>query len=135
MAKYRAKPRFDAVDALERVRPLRDQIVVLPDQHVHPTLVLAAERGPTSGVVVAVGPGARVKRRERNADGDVIRLRETGRVIPMSVKVGDRIHFGKPPNGWYTWPEIVVGATVHYVMQEADVCFIEEPDGGCSTAA
>ena len=86
----------------EKIRPLRDNVCVKRFEYEHPTLYVAGVR-LNKGVVVAVGPGRRIRRKTRfdlMADGvNTTRSlwfedgEETGQVRPMRVKVGDVVEF------------------------------------------
>jgi len=92
-----------------KIQPLDDRIVlkiieaeaktaggiVLPD---------TAKEKPQEGKVVAVGNG---------------RLGEDGTRIPMEVKVGDRVIFGK-----FSGDEVKVGDDEHKIIRESDVLAI-----------
>lgn len=56
---------------------------------------------PEQGVVVAVGSG------KKNEDG---------KVIPLSVKVGDKVMFSK-----YGYDEIKIGGVEYYVVSENNI--------------
>ena len=68
-----------------KIKPLHDRAVIrrLEEQRTSPGGIVipdtAAEK-PSQGEVVHVGPG---------------KLDDSGKVIPMGVKVGDRVLFGK----------------------------------------
>ncbi len=83
-----------------KLRPLRDRVLIKRLEYKHPVLAVV---GVTlqKGVVIAVGPGRRERRKVRFEkmpgmsagamyfeDGE-----ETGRVHPMKVKVGDVVEF------------------------------------------
>lgn len=85
-----------------RIRPLRDNVVVQRFDFEHPTLEVVGVK-INKGVVVAVGPGRRMRRKTRFdlmqdgrntqrslwfEDGD-----ETGKIRPMRVKPGDCVEF------------------------------------------
>ncbi|HZH28415.1 MAG TPA: co-chaperone GroES, partial [Azospirillaceae bacterium] len=68
-----------------RFRPLHDRVVVRrieQDQKTAGGIIIpdTAKEKPMEGEVLAVGPGARD---------------ENGKVVPLDVKVGDRVLFGK----------------------------------------
>ncbi|MFQ5840125.1 MAG: co-chaperone GroES [Candidatus Methylomirabilales bacterium] len=90
-----------------RVQPLHDRLlvkrfeeksevkkggIIIPD---------TAKEKPQEGEVIAVGPG---------------KLTDEGKTIPMSLKVGDKILFGK-----YSGSEVRVGDEELLIMREDDV--------------
>lgn len=56
---------------------------------------------PEQGTVVAIGPGKRD---------------ESGKLIPLSVKVGDKVVFSK-----YGYDEVKVGGVEYYVVKEENI--------------
>jgi len=94
-----------------KIRPLRDKIlvkrlegeekskggIIIPD---------SAKEKPMEGLVVAVGTG---------------KLNEEGKVIPMVVKVGDRILFAK-----YSGTEVKIEGDDHLVITEEEILGIIE---------
>ncbi len=89
-----------------KFRPLHDRVVIeridaeaktaggiiIPD---------TAQEKPQQGKVTAVGPGARD---------------ESGRLIPIDVKVGDRILFGK-----WSGTEVRIDGVEYLIMKESDI--------------
>jgi chaperonin GroES len=89
-----------------KFRPLHDRIVlkridaeaktaggiIVPD---------TAQEKPQQGEVIAVGPGARD---------------DSGKLIPIDVKVGDRVLFGK-----WSGTEVKIDGVEYLIMQESDV--------------
>ena len=89
-----------------KFRPLHDRIVIeridaeaktaggiiIPD---------TAQEKPQQGKVIAVGPGARD---------------ESGKLIPVDVKVGDRILFGK-----WSGTEVKIDGVEYLIMKESDI--------------
>jgi chaperonin GroES len=89
-----------------KFRPLHDRIVIkrieaeaksvggiiIPD---------TAKEKPQQGEVVAVGPGGRD---------------ETGKLIPIDVKAGDRVLFGK-----WSGTEVKIDDDEYLIMKESDV--------------
>jgi chaperonin GroES len=71
--------------------------IVLPD---------SAGEKPDQGVVLAVGPGKRD---------------DSGKIIPMDVKVGDNVLFGK-----YSGQTVKVGGEEVLVMREEDIMGVLE---------
>ncbi|MGL4371741.1 MAG: co-chaperone GroES [Alphaproteobacteria bacterium] len=87
-------------------RPLHDRVLVKRTEAEEKTaggIIIpdTAKEKPMEGEVVAVGPGARS---------------EDGKVLPMDVKQGDRILFGK-----WSGTEIKLGAQDYIVMKESDI--------------
>lgn len=84
------------------LRPLRDRIVVKPlERKQSEVLFVVNAEKYNLGEVVATGPKA------------------------DSVKVGDRVRFGTD-EGYLTFPELMENGERFLVLQEADVCFVEE---------
>ncbi len=95
------------------IRPLRDRIIVKRIEAQRTTasgIVIpdTATEKPEQGEVVAVGPG------KRDDKGDL---------IPMGVKVGDRVLFGK-----YAGQTVKVEGEELQVMREDDIMGIIEMD-------
>lgn len=88
------------------VRPLNDRILVKrveEDQTTPGGIIIpdSAKEKPVTGEVVAAGKG---------------RMLDDGKTIPLEVKVGDKILFGK-----YVGTEIKLGGTEYLMMKEDDV--------------
>ena len=89
-----------------QTRPLHDRVIVKRLEVERTTasgIVLPDMAGekPDQGEVIAVGPGKRD---------------EAGKLIPMDVKVGDRVIFGK-----YSGQTVKVGGEEFLVMREEDI--------------
>jgi chaperonin GroES len=92
--------------AKSKFRPLHDRVVVkridaeakskggiiIPD---------SAKEKPSQGEVVAIGPGGRD---------------EAGKLIPIDIKVGDRVLFGK-----WSGTEVKLDAEELLIMKESDI--------------
>jgi chaperonin GroES len=88
------------------VRPLHDRIIVHRleegEQHVGGIIIPeSAKEKPQQGTVIAAGNG--------KADED-------GKRVPLDVKTGDRILFGK-----YSGQEIRLDGQEYFIMKEDDV--------------
>ena len=88
-----------------QVRPLHDRIIVKRIEEEEKTaggIIIpdTAKEKPQQGKVVAAGPGRH----------------EDGKVIPLDVKKGDTILFGK-----YAGTEIKLDGVEHLIMREDDV--------------
>ena len=96
-----------------KFRPLHDRIVVtridaesksaggiiIPD---------TAKEKPSEGEVISVGPGGRD---------------ESGKIIPIDLKVGDRVLFGK-----WSGTEVKIEGVEYLIMKESDIMgVIEQP--------
>jgi chaperonin GroES len=94
-----------------KFRPLHDRVVVrLVDSETKTAggIIIpdtAAEK-PQQGEVIAVGPGARD---------------ETGKLVPLDVKSGDRILFGK-----WSGTEVKLDGEELLIMKESDIMGIIE---------
>ena len=87
-------------------KPLHDRVVVKRVQSEEKTkggLIIPdnAKEKPAEGEVVAVGEGAR---------------KDSGELIPMTVKKGDRILFGK-----WSGTEVTLNGEELLIMKESDV--------------
>lgn len=61
--------------------------------------------------VIAVGPGLPNKR---------------GNIMPLDVKIGDRVCYGGERLGCINFPKVVEDGVEYRVIQEADICFVQE---------
>jgi chaperonin GroES len=94
-----------------KFRPLHDRIVVRRIEAEEKTkggviIPDTAQEKPMQGEVIAVGPGARD---------------EQGKVVPLDVKEGDRILFGK-----WSGTEVKIDGDELLIMKESDVMGILE---------
>ncbi len=92
-------------------RPLHDRVVVRRLEGEEKTkggIIIpdTAKEKPQEGQVVAVGPGARD---------------EAGKLVPLDLKVGDRIIFGK-----WSGTEVKIDGEDLLIMKESDVMGIVE---------
>ena len=91
---------------MTKFRPLHDRVVVKrieADQKTKGGIIIpdTAQEKPQEGKVVAVGPGGRD---------------EAGKLIPIDVKAGDRILFGK-----WSGTEIKIDGDELLIMKESDI--------------
>jgi chaperonin GroES len=89
-----------------KFRPLHDRVVVkriaAEDKTASGIIIPdTAKEKPSQGEVVAVGPGGRD---------------EAGQVIPMDLKIGDRVLFGK-----WSGTEIKIDGAELLIMNESDI--------------
>jgi len=92
-------------------RPLHDRVVVRRLEAEEKTaggIIIpdTAKEKPMEGEIVAVGPGARD---------------ETGKLVPLDVKAGDRILFGK-----WSGTEVKLNNEELLIMKESDIMGIIE---------
>jgi chaperonin GroES len=102
----RAYARHSEEIAMTKFRPLHDRVVVKridADQKTKGGIIIpdTAQEKPQEGKVVAVGPGGRD---------------ESGKLIPIDVKAGDRILFGK-----WSGTEIKIDGEELLIMKESDI--------------
>lgn len=93
------------------IRPLHDRVIVKrvePETRTASGLYIpdAAGEKPDQGEVLAVGPG---------------KHDDAGKLIPMDVKVGDRVLFGK-----YSGQTVKVDGEEYLVMREEDIMGVLE---------
>jgi chaperonin GroES len=94
-----------------KIRPLQDRVIVKRIEEEEKTkggLIIpdTAKEKPQEGKIVAVGKG---------------KLNEDGKVMPLDVKVNDRVLFGK-----YSGTEINIEGEEHLIMREEDILGIIE---------
>jgi chaperonin GroES len=101
-------------------RPLHDRVlvrridaeeksaggIIIPD---------TAKEKPQEGEIIAVGPGAR---------------NEQGQLVPLDVKAGDRVLFGK-----WSGTEVKIDGQDLLIMKESDILGIVEHSGKLKKAA
>lgn len=94
-----------------KFRPLHDRVVVRrvesEDKTVGGIIIPdTAREKPQEGEVIAIGPGSRD---------------ESGKLIPIDLKVGDRILFGK-----WSGTEVKIDGEELLIMKESDVVGVLE---------
>ena len=94
-----------------KIRPLQDRVIVRRLEEEEKTkggIIIpdTAKEKPQEGKVIAVGKG---------------KMTEEGKLIPLDVKVGDKILFGK-----YSGTEIKIEGEEHLIMREEDILGIIE---------
>jgi len=103
-----------------KFRPLHDRVVVRRIESEAKTaggIIIpdTAKEKPQEGEVIAVGPGGRD---------------EAGKPIPLDVKAGDRILFGK-----WSGTEVKIDGQEYLIMKESDVMGIIEATAAGRKAA
>ena len=94
-----------------KIKPLGDRVIVKPteEKEVKKGGIIipdTAKEKPQEGEVIAVGPG---------------KVDETGKKIPMDVKAGDKILYGK-----YSGTEIKIDDKEYLIMHQEDILGIVE---------
>ncbi len=94
-----------------KFRPLHDRVVVKridAEEKSTGGIIIpdTAKEKPSQGEVIAIGPGGRD---------------ESGNLIPLDVKVGDRILFGK-----WSGNEVKIDGVEYLIMKESDVMGVIE---------
>jgi chaperonin GroES len=89
-----------------KMKPLADRVVIKPSEAEETSkggIILpdTAKEKPVVGEVVAVGPG---------------KVSDEGKKVPMEVKVGDKVLYGK-----YSGTEVTVEGEEYLIMREADI--------------
>ena len=88
-----------------KFRPLHDRVVVDASMPIPSPLVAAhpdsAQEKPSQGEILAVGPGGRG---------------EAGKLIPIDLKKGDRVLFGK-----WSGTEVKIDGQDLLIMKESDI--------------
>ena len=93
-----------------KIRPLHDRVIVKRIDEEEKTkggIIIpdTAKEKPQEGRVVAVGPGKQ----------------DDGKVVPLGVKAGDKILFGK-----YSGTEIKLDGEEHLILREDDILGVLE---------
>ena len=94
-----------------KFRPLHDRVVVTridADNKTPGGIIIpdTAKEKPTEGEVIAVGPGGRD---------------ENGKLIPIDLKKGDRVLFGK-----WSGTEVKIEGVEYLIMKESDIMGVIE---------
>ena len=103
-----------------KFRPLHDRVVVKrieAEEKSAGGIIIpdTAKEKPQQGEVIAVGPGGRD---------------ETGKLIPIDVKTGDRVLFAK-----WSGTEVKIHGVEYLIMKESDIMgVLAETDSGRKAA-
>ena len=103
-----------------KFRPLHDRVVVKrieSDEKTAGGIIIpdTAKEKPQQGEVIAVGPGGRD---------------ETGKLIPIDVKKGDVVLFGK-----WSGTEVKIDGVEYLIMKESDIMGVLEDSASKKKAA
>ena len=101
-------------------RPLHDRVLVRrieADEKTAGGIIIpdTAKEKPSQGEIIAVGPGGRD---------------ESGKLIPIDIKAGDRVLFGK-----WSGTEVKIDGEDLLIMKESDILGIVEDAGKLRKAA
>ena len=96
-----------------KFRPLHDRVVVKridAEEKTSGGIIIpdTAKEKPSQGEIVAVGPGGRD---------------DSGKLIPVDVKVGNRILFGK-----WSGTEVKIDDVEYLIMKESDIMGVVETE-------
>ena len=103
-----------------KFRPLHDRVVVTridAEEKTAGGIIIpdTAKEKPTEGEVIAVGPGGRD---------------ESGKLIPLDLKKGDRVLFGK-----WSGTEVKIDGVEYLIMKESDIMGVIEQTSARAKAA
>src|ERR1700754_5139568 len=103
-----------------KFRPLHDRVVVeriTADQKTAGGIIIpdTAQEKPQQGKIIAVGPGGRD---------------ESGKLIPIDVKPGDLVLFGK-----WSGTEVKIDGKDYLIMKESDIMGVLEGGAAKKKAA
>jgi chaperonin GroES len=92
------------------IKPLADRVLIEPmeqqEERIGSIIIPdTAKEKPQEGKVIAVGPGRQ----------------ENGKVVPLQVKVGDRVLYGK-----YAGTEIKKDGKEYLIVRESDILAVIE---------
>jgi len=111
---------LDSEEEAMKFRPLHDRVVVRrieEDTKTAGGIIIpdTAKEKPMQGEVIAAGPGARD---------------ENGRIVPLDVKRGDRVLFGK-----WSGTEVKIDGEDLLIMKESDILGVIEGKASVRAAA
>ena len=103
-----------------KFRPLHDRVVVRrieAEEKSAGGIIIpdTAQEKPSQGEVIAVGPGGRD---------------ESGKLVPIDIKVGDRVLFGK-----WSGTEVKIDGEELLIMKESDIMGVIEETAAKKKAA
>jgi chaperonin GroES len=118
--KHHPSPVKNKWRTLMKFRPLHDRVVVErieADAKSSGGIIIpdTAQEKPSQGEIIAIGPGGRD---------------ESGKLIPIDLKVGDRVLFGK-----WSGTEIKLDGVDYLIMKESDVMGVVEQPAAKKKAA
>jgi len=101
-------------------RPLHDRVLVRrieAEEKTRGGIIIpeTAKEKPIEGEILAIGPGARD---------------EMGRIVPLDVKVGDRVLFGK-----WAGTDVLIDGEERLILKESDILGLIEGKSRATKAA
>jgi chaperonin GroES len=104
---------------MEKLTPLGNNVIVKPlaEETVSRGGIIlpdTAKEKPQEGEIIAVGLG---------------KVNKAGKLIPMDVKVGDRVIYAK-----YTGSELKIGDEKYLIMPESDILAVKVTQASASTS-
>jgi chaperonin GroES len=107
-------------ELMKRFRPLHDRVLVRRVEAEEKTpggIIIpdTAKEKPVEGEVLAVGSGARD---------------ETGKIVPLDVKAGDRVLFGK-----WSGTDVIIDGEERLILKESDILGVIEAKSGATAKA
>lgn len=96
---------------MSKIRPLHEKVLVrrLEEEEISKGGIIipdSAKEKPAEGEIVAAGKG---------------KITEDGKVLPLDVKVGDKVLFGK-----YSGSEVKIDGDEYLIMNENDILAVIE---------
>ena len=106
--------------AMHGFRPLHDRVLVRrieAEEKTRGGIIIpeTAKEKPIEGEILAIGPGARD---------------EMGRIVPLDVKVGDRVLFGK-----WAGTDVLIDGEERLILKESDILGLIEGKSRATKAA
>jgi chaperonin GroES len=110
----------DGKRAMHGFRPLHDRVLVRrieAEEKTRGGIIIpeTAKEKPIEGEILAIGPGARD---------------EMGRIVPLDVKVGDRVLFGK-----WAGTDVLIDGEERLILKESDILGLIEGKSRATKAA
>jgi chaperonin GroES len=116
----KSDPNSNFEEKLMKFRPLHDRVVVKridAEERTTGGIIIpdTAKEKPSQGEIIAVGPGGRD---------------ENGKLIPIDVRSGDRVLFGK-----WSGTEVKIDGVEYLIMKESDIMGVLEGTAAKKKAA
>jgi chaperonin GroES len=113
-------PLFEGEPSMSGFRPLHDRVLVRRievEERTPGGIIIpdTAKEKPIEGEVLAVGTGARD---------------ETGKIVPLDVRIGDRVLFGK-----WAGTDVIIDGEERLILKESDILGLIEGNVESKTRA